>query len=117
MIQAINRPSRDSAEAFIHAWSDTRGVRSSDSRAYAVLNDAEQPISGGVIDAFRNYDIRPVPWSDHTRSLQNLPPRLQFSVLRQLGSSPFGRVARNSSTFSFVRLGLIDSWESKFSIA
>jgi hypothetical protein len=63
MIQAINRPTRDSAEAFIYAWSDTREVRSPESKAYAVLNDAEQSISGGVMDAFRNYSIQPVPWS------------------------------------------------------
>src|SRR5271155_5429154 len=54
MIQAVNRPVRDSAQAFIHAWSDTREVRSADSKAYALLNDTEQSISGAVMDAFRN---------------------------------------------------------------
>ena len=63
MVQAINRPTRDSAEAFIYAWSDTREVRASDSKAYAILNDAEHSISSGVMDAFRNYAIRPIPWS------------------------------------------------------
>jgi hypothetical protein len=60
IVQAINRPTRDSAEAFIYAWSDTRDVRPSDSRAFAVLNDAEQQVSPGVMDAFRNYHINPV---------------------------------------------------------
>jgi hypothetical protein len=63
IVQAINRPTRDNAEAFIYAWSDTREVRSPESKAYAVLNDVEQSISGGVMDAFRNYQIQPVPWS------------------------------------------------------
>jgi hypothetical protein len=63
IVQAINRPARDTAEAFIHSWSDTREVRSPESKAYAVLNDAEQSIQGGVLDAFRNYEIRTVPWS------------------------------------------------------
>jgi uncharacterized protein DUF1829/uncharacterized protein DUF1828 len=63
IIQAINRPTRDSAESFIHAWSDTREVRPSDSKAYALLNDSDQAISGSVMDAFRNYQIRPVPWT------------------------------------------------------
>jgi hypothetical protein len=63
IVQAINRPTRDSAEAFIHAWSDTREVRPPDSKAFAVLNDFEQSISGGVLDAFRNYEIHSVPWS------------------------------------------------------
>ena len=64
IVQAINRPTRDNAEAFIYAWSDTREVRPPASKAYAVLNDVEQLVSGGVLDAFRNYQIRPVPWSN-----------------------------------------------------
>lgn len=63
IVQAINRPTRDNAESFIYAWSDTREVRPPESKAYALLNDAEQPISGGVLDAFRSYHIQPVPWS------------------------------------------------------
>jgi hypothetical protein len=63
IVQAINRPTRDTAESFILAWLDTRQVRPIDSKAYAVLNDVEQSVSGGVIDAFRNYQIQPVPWS------------------------------------------------------
>ena len=61
IVQAITRPTRDSALHFINAWIDTRQVRAPESRAYAVLND-EQPVSGAVIDAFRNYDILPVLW-------------------------------------------------------
>ncbi len=62
IVQAITRPTRDNALLFINAWGDTRQVRATDSTAYAVLND-EQPIPGAVIEAFRNYDIRPVPWT------------------------------------------------------
>jgi hypothetical protein len=63
IMQAINRPTRETAESFILAWIDTRKVRPPESRAYAVLNDNEQTISGGVLDAFRNYEILPVPFS------------------------------------------------------
>lgn len=64
IVQAITRPTRDNALLFINAWGDTRQVRAPESRAYAVLND-EQPIPGGaVLEAFRNYDIRPVPWTE-----------------------------------------------------
>ena len=42
---------------------DTKEVRSVDSRAYALLNDAEQPVSSAVIDALRSYDVYPVAWS------------------------------------------------------
>jgi hypothetical protein len=63
LVQAINRPTRDSAEGFIYAWSDTRGARPQESKAYAVLNDVDQAIPSGVLDAFRNYQIQAVPWS------------------------------------------------------
>jgi len=63
ILQAITRPTRDTALSFINAWSDTQKVRSPESKAYAVLNDIEQTPSGGVIDALRNYQIRPVLWS------------------------------------------------------
>ena len=72
IIQAINRPTRDSAEAFIYAWSDTREVRPPDSKAYAVLNDTDQTISGGVLDAFRNYEIQAVPWSHRVEVVMEL---------------------------------------------
>jgi hypothetical protein len=63
ILQAINRPTRETAESFILAWIDTRQVRPSDSKAYAILNDNEQPISTGVLEAFRNYQIQPVPFA------------------------------------------------------
>lgn len=64
IIQTINRPSRDTAQAVVLSWVDTKEVRSSDSRAYALLNDSEQPVSSAVIDALRSYDVRPVTWSE-----------------------------------------------------
>jgi hypothetical protein len=63
IVQAINRPTRDTAEVIIHRWNDTREVRSRDSKAYAVLNDTEQPVPAGVLEALANWAIRPVPWS------------------------------------------------------
>jgi hypothetical protein len=63
ILQAITRPTRETAQSFIYAWADTQKVRSPESKAYAVLNDVEQTISGGVMDALRNYSIRPVLWS------------------------------------------------------
>jgi hypothetical protein len=72
ILQAINRPTRDTAESFIHAWTDTRQTRPSESKAFAMLNDVEQPVSGNVIDAFRNYQIRPVPWSGRAQVVPEL---------------------------------------------
>jgi hypothetical protein len=36
-----------------------------------MLND-EQAISGAVIEAFRNYEIRPVPWTQRVEVITEL---------------------------------------------
>lgn len=63
ILKAINRPSRDTAQALVLAWVDTREVRDEGSRAYAVLNDAERSPATDVLEALRAYDLHPVPWS------------------------------------------------------
>jgi hypothetical protein len=63
ILQAINKPSRDTAEALAFAWIDTKAVRPPESRAYAFLNDSDKPLHAGVLDALRSYDLRPVAWS------------------------------------------------------
>ena len=63
ILHTITRPSKDTAEAAAFKWIDTRDVRPTDSRAYALLNDQEQRVPQGVVDALASYDIRPVVWS------------------------------------------------------
>jgi hypothetical protein len=63
IVQAINRPSRNTAQALAFSWIDTREVRPTESRAYAFLNDGDQPLHATVLDALRSYNLRPVPWS------------------------------------------------------
>ena len=72
IVQAINRPTRDTAESFMHKWSDTRDVRARDSKAYAFLNDREHDVPPGVMDAFKNYAIKPVPWSHRAEVVKEL---------------------------------------------
>jgi hypothetical protein len=63
ILQTITRPSRDTAQVVAFKWVDTKDVRSPDSRAYAFLNDQEEQVAQGVVDALRNYDVTPVLWS------------------------------------------------------
>lgn len=63
ILQAINHPSRETAQSVVLAWIDTKEVRPPDSRAYALLNDTEHAVSSGVIDALKSYDVVPVAWS------------------------------------------------------
>ncbi len=60
--RAISRPSRDTAQVLTFSWLDTREVRPPESKAYAFLNDSE-PVSSSVVDALRNYDVKPVLWT------------------------------------------------------
>ncbi len=69
IVRTINRPRRETAEAMVLAWLDTKDARPPDSRAYAFLNDSEYPVSGSVTDALRNYDVQPVLWS-HRESVR-----------------------------------------------
>lgn len=64
IVQTINRPNRDTALTAVNSWVDTKEVRSPESRAYALLNDAEQAVAPAVIDALRSYEVRPVRWSE-----------------------------------------------------
>lgn len=72
VLQAINRPDRARVERLILAWQDTRDVRPSNSEAIAVLNDIEQSVPTGSLDALSNYDIRPVLWSERDRAVEKL---------------------------------------------
>jgi hypothetical protein len=64
ILQTINRPSRDAAQAVAFSWIDTKEVRSPESRAFALLNDSEQTPSTTVIEALQNYEVRPILWSE-----------------------------------------------------
>jgi hypothetical protein len=64
ILQTINRPSRETAQAVAFSWIDTKEVRPPDSRAFAFLNDADQTPSAAVLDALRNYEVGPVLWSE-----------------------------------------------------
>jgi len=64
ILRAINHPNRDAAESMAWSWLDTQGVRPSDSKAFAILNDSERPVPPGVPDALRNYGVGSVLWSE-----------------------------------------------------
>ena len=72
ILRAFNRANRDAAQAMAFSWIDIKEVRAPESSAYAILNDSERTVSEGVVDAMRNYDIRPVPWSERDRMRDEL---------------------------------------------
>jgi hypothetical protein len=72
ILQTVNRPSRDSAEAIAFKWIDTREVRPEDSQVYAILNDREREVAAAVTEALRRYDVRPLLWSSREEFAQEL---------------------------------------------
>lgn len=64
VLRAIGRPSKDTAQSLVLAWIDTKESRESDSKAFALLNDSEAPLSVDVLDALRAYEVHPVAWSE-----------------------------------------------------
>ena len=64
IVQAINRPSRETAEVLTYAWIDTKDARPVDSEAYAILNDVDKAITPTIISALQNYDIHAIRWSE-----------------------------------------------------
>ena len=72
VLRTINRPSRDTAQAVAFSWVDTKEVRPPECRAYALLNDTENPISENVLAAMRNYGVHPIPWSARDESREEL---------------------------------------------
>lgn len=72
VLQTINRPRRDAVQAIAFSWIDTKETRPAESRAIALLNDSEQSVPGDILDALRNYDVRPVLWSQRETVIEEL---------------------------------------------
>ncbi|MEQ9453179.1 MAG: DUF1829 domain-containing protein [Phycisphaeraceae bacterium] len=72
VLQAISKANKDSAQRLVFEWLDTRDVRPGNSKMYALLNDTEQSVPQGVREAFSNYEIEPVAWSERDEVLSQL---------------------------------------------
>lgn len=72
IVQAISNPKKDSAEALVFKWLDTRETRAPESRLYAFLNDSTSVVSPLVVDALRNYELEPVLWSQREQAREAL---------------------------------------------
>jgi hypothetical protein len=72
ILQAISNPTKDAAQRTVFSWIDTKEVRPPDSKAYALLNDADHSVATAVVDAFRNYDVNAILWSQRDSIRQEL---------------------------------------------
>jgi hypothetical protein len=68
IIQTLSNPNKDNAESLVFKWQDTKENRTNNSRLYALLNDSEKPVSITITNAFKNYGLTPVLWSERDRA-------------------------------------------------
>lgn len=63
LCQAVNNPNKSSMGNILFAWNDTKPSRKADSQLIVMLND-QNNITKGIDDAFANYDVKVVRWSE-----------------------------------------------------
>jgi hypothetical protein len=63
LVQAVNRPTRETAQSVAFAWIDVHEFRDPNSKGYAILNDTERQPATTVTEALTAYGIQAVPWS------------------------------------------------------
>jgi len=64
ILKTISSPNRNTAQAVAFSWIDIKEARPPESKAYAILNDIDHPVPGNVLDALKNYNVKPVLWSN-----------------------------------------------------
>lgn len=63
LCQAVNNPNKSNMGNIIFKWNDTKPSRKEDSQLIVLLND-DNKIARGVEEAFENYDVKVVRWSN-----------------------------------------------------
>lgn len=72
IIQTLSTANRENATNLVFKWVDTKERRPLGSTLVAVLNDSDKHIAGAINDAFNNYDIKMINWSQKEDSLSYL---------------------------------------------
>ena len=72
IVQTLSTTNRDNAMNLVFKWVDTKERRPIGSTLIAVLNDSDKLISSSVNEAFKNYDIKLINWSQKEASLSYL---------------------------------------------
>jgi len=72
LVKAINNPTKEKAESVLFSWEDTKEMRNNNSMMYVFLNDIDKNIRFGIAEAFLQYDVHPVLWSEKEKSIHEL---------------------------------------------
>lgn len=72
IIKVINSPDKQTITPIIFAWVDIKDVRPVNSTSYVFLNDKEREVSSDIVNAFGNYGMRAVAWSEKEKAIGEL---------------------------------------------
>ena len=66
LCQAVNNPNKSSIGNILFAWNDTKPSRKNGSQLVVILSD-QNTVAKGVEDAFANYDVKVIRWSQREK--------------------------------------------------
>jgi hypothetical protein len=72
LIRAINNPTKEKAASVLFSWSDTKDMRKNDSSMFVFLNDSNLSIRTNITNAFLQYNINPIIWTEREKSITEL---------------------------------------------
>lgn len=72
IVKVINSPEKQTITPIIFAWVDIKDVRPANSTAYVFLNDQDKEVSFEVVQAFENYGMKAIEWSNKEKALVEL---------------------------------------------
>lgn len=64
IVQTITNPSKENAMNLVFKWMDTRDKRPQGSSLIAMINNLDKTVSYQVNEAFKNYSITAIPWTE-----------------------------------------------------
>jgi hypothetical protein len=67
ILQAVSTPSKAMVTQVLWSINDTREARSDDVAAYALVNDQAELVHPEILEAFANYDVNAMAWSNRSQ--------------------------------------------------
>ena len=98
LCQAVNNPNKSSMGNILFAWNDTKPSRKNGSQLVVILND-QNTVAKGVEDAFANYDVKVIRWSQREKE-ENIALVSAWFLYENAARCPVGR--RCSRHFEFL---------------
>jgi hypothetical protein len=72
LIKTINLPNQDQAKITLFSWNEIKDDRKSGTQLYTFLNDSNKRVKPDVLDAFSQYEIKPILWSKRKDYIKEL---------------------------------------------